>query len=122
MLPLLNSKQYFNNISCPNNPNIADKKHPFIEFKNIRKKFGKNEVLKGVNLDIPYGERFGIIGVSGSGKSTLLNVLIGFLRTSEGAVYYNLRNILKEKKDVRKTFGFAAQDGSFYNDLTVMEN
>ena len=101
---------------------MADKKHPFIEFKNIRKKFGKNEVLKGVNLDIPYGERFGIIGVSGSGKSTLLNVLIGFLRTSEGAVYYNLRNILKEKKDVRKTFGFAAQDGSFYNDLTVMEN
>lgn len=101
---------------------MADAKPPFIEFKNIKKRFGKNEVLQGVNLEVPYGERFGVIGVSGSGKSTLLNILIGFLRANEGAIYYNLRNILREKRSVRKTFGFAAQDGSFYRDLTVTEN
>lgn len=95
---------------------------PFIQFQNIMKSFGKNNVLSGVSLDIPYGERFGIIGVSGSGKSTLLNILIGFLRADQGAVYYNLRDVLREKKEVRKTFGFAAQDGSFYSDLTVIEN
>jgi len=99
-----------------------EQKPALIEFKNIKKRFGKHEVLKGVNLEIPYGERFGIIGVSGSGKSTLLNVLIGFLRANEGGIFYNMRDILKEKKAVRKTFGFAAQDGSFYNDLTVTEN
>ncbi|MBU4502378.1 MAG: ABC transporter ATP-binding protein [Nanoarchaeota archaeon] len=95
---------------------------PFIQFQNIMKSFGKNNVLVGVSLDIPYGERFGIIGVSGSGKSTLLNILIGFIRADQGAVYYNMRDILREKKEVRRTFGFAAQDGSFYSDLTVMEN
>lgn len=97
-------------------------RQPFIEFQNIKKRYGKNEVLLGVNLEIPYGERFGIIGVSGSGKSTLLNILIGFLSANAGSVYYNLRDILKEKKTIRKTFGFAAQDGSFYGELTVMEN
>lgn len=95
---------------------------PFIEFQNIKKRYGKNEVLLGVTLEIPYGERFGIIGVSGSGKTTLLNILIGFLRANAGSIFYNLRDILKEKKTVRRTFGFAAQDGSFYKDLTVMEN
>ncbi len=101
---------------------MPEAKPPFIQFQNIKKRFGKNEVLIGVNLEIPYGERFGIIGVSGSGKSTLLNILIGFLRANKGSIYYNLRDILKEKKMVRKTFGFAAQDGSFYEDLTVIEN
>lgn len=101
---------------------MAGSKPPFIEFQNIKKRYGKNEVLIGVNLEIPYGERFGIIGVSGSGKTTLLNILIGFLRADEGSIYYNLRDILREKKAVRKTFGFAAQDGSFYKDLTVTEN
>lgn len=101
---------------------MADKKPPFIEFQNIKKRFGKNEVLLGVNLEIPYGERFGIIGVSGSGKSTLLNILIGFLRANAGSVYFNLRDIAREKKTIRRTFGFAAQDGSFYGDLSVMEN
>lgn len=95
---------------------------PFIQFQNIKKRFGKHEVLVGVNLEIPYGERFGIIGVSGSGKTTLLNILIGFLSANTGSVYFNLRDVLKEKKTVRKTFGFAAQDGSFYGELSVMEN
>ncbi len=100
---------------------MADKP-PFIQFQNIKKRFGKHEVLLGVNLEIPYGERFGIIGVSGSGKTTLLNILIGFLSANSGSVYFNLRDILREKKTIRGTFGFAAQDGSFYGELTVMEN
>lgn len=98
------------------------KDHPFLQFQNIRKRYGKHEVLLDVNLEIPYGERFGIIGVSGSGKTTLLNILIGFLRPNAGSIYYNLRDIMKEKYNVRRTFGFAAQDGSFYSKLTVQEN
>ena len=101
---------------------MEEKRPPFIQFQNIMKSFGKNQVLQGVSLNIPYGERFGVIGVSGSGKSTLLNILIGFLRSDQGSVYYNMRDILREKKEVRKTFGFAAQDGSFYEELTVNEN
>ena len=93
-----------------------------LQFKDIVKSFGKNQVLTGVSFDIPYKERFGIIGVSGSGKTTLLNILIGFLRANSGGIYYRSENILRRKKDVQQTFGFAAQDGSFYQKLTVMEN
>lgn len=95
---------------------------PFIEFKNITKRFGDKVVLNGINLEINYGERFGIIGVSGSGKTTLLNILIGFIRPNSGNIYYQTKTITRDRSNIRKTFGFATQDGSFYQKLTVREN
>lgn len=95
---------------------------PFIQFQNIFKKFGNKVVLNGIDLEISYGERFGVIGISGSGKTTLLNILIGFLRATSGSIYYQSRNIVRDKSNIRKTFGFATQDGSFYTKLTVKEN
>ncbi len=95
---------------------------PFIQFQNITKKFGNRVVLNNINLDISYGERFGVIGVSGSGKTTLLNILIGFLSPNGGNIYYQSRDIVRDKSNIRKTFGFATQDGSFYTKLTVKEN
>lgn len=95
---------------------------PFIQFQNITKKFGDKVVLNGVNLEINYGERFGIIGISGSGKTTLLNILIGFLNPNNGHIYYQSRDIIRDKENIRRTFGFATQDGSFYTKLGVKEN
>ncbi|MFH1211235.1 MAG: ABC transporter ATP-binding protein [archaeon] len=95
---------------------------PFIEFKNITKKFGEKVVLNGVNLEINYGERFGVIGISGSGKTTLLNILIGFLNPNTGNIFYQSKDIVRDHSSIRKTFGFATQDGSFYIKLTVKEN
>ena len=46
-----------------------------IEIKNIHKKFGKNEVLKGIDLDVKQGEVISIIGPSGTGKSTFLRCI-----------------------------------------------
>ncbi|MCD4666609.1 ABC transporter ATP-binding protein [archaeon] len=95
---------------------------PFIEFKDITKIFGKKVVLDGVNLEIPEGEIFGIIGKSGSGKSTLLNLLVGFLRPEKGIVSYKGRDVKKNIANVDEEFGFTAQEGSFYPKLTVKEN
>ncbi|MEM4245478.1 MAG: ABC transporter ATP-binding protein [Candidatus Nanoarchaeia archaeon] len=95
---------------------------PFIQFQNITKKFGDKIVLNSVNLEIGYGERFGIIGVSGSGKTTLLNLLIGFLNPTSGHIFYQSHDIVRDKQNIRKTFGFATQDGSFYTKLSVKEN
>lgn len=99
-----------------------DDKQNFIQFQNIIKRFGKKVILAGINLDIPYGERFGVIGVSGSGKTTLLNVLIGFMKPNAGKIYYKSNDISKNDKKIKSNFGFASQDGSFYSKLTVMEN
>ena len=49
-----------------------------IKLENVHKSFGKNEVLKGINLHIKQGQVVVIIGPSGSGKSTLLNAIAGF--------------------------------------------
>jgi ABC-2 type transport system ATP-binding protein len=95
---------------------------PFIQFQNITKKFGDKVVLSSINLEITYGERFGIIGISGSGKTTLLNILIGFLNPNSGSIFYQSRDIVRDRANIRKTFGFATQDGSFYIKLTVKEN
>src|SRR3989344_2879734 len=98
-------------------------KHPpYIEFENISKKFGNTLVLDNLNLSIPYGEITGIIGPSGSGKTTMLNLLIGFVKPNKGRILFQSRNIIKDFSNVTTLFGFAAQEFSFYTDLTIEEN
>lgn len=55
-----------------------------IRVQDLRKSFGANEVLYGVNLEIPAGAIVGLIGTNGSGKSTLIKCLLGLLRTTSG--------------------------------------
>jgi len=57
-----------------------------VEVKDLRKKYEKNEVLKGLNLNLFRGDRLGIIGRNGSGKSTLLKILAGEIDEYEGSV------------------------------------
>lgn len=99
-----------------------------IRCSNLTKRFGDNLVLDSISLEIPEGEIFGIIGLSGSGKTTLLNSLIGFLDPDAGEVYFkhpgsNDYVLVSEKStDVKKLYGFATQDPSFYTKLTAEEN
>ena len=94
----------------------------YIELRDVKKKFGKHLILDGVNLKVDKDEIIGIIGSSGSGKSTLLKVLIGFYLPTSGKIYFQGKNIYKDMKEVKKTFGFATEDNSFYGSLTVKEN
>lgn len=94
----------------------------FIEFKDISKVYGKNVVLDGINLQIGKCDRFGVIGISGSGKTTLLNILVGFIKSNRGNIFFEGRDILKEKNKIHHMIGFATQEGSFYDKLTVEEN
>ena len=64
-----------------------------IQLKDVVKKFRKNIVLNGVNLNINNKDIYGIIGTSGSGKTTILNLIIGFLKATNGNISYNSKNI-----------------------------
>lgn len=68
-----------------------------IKIENVHKAYGtgdsRNEVLKGVSLDIEEGDFVVILGTSGSGKSTLLNVISGLESADEGNVYYDTKNL-----------------------------
>ncbi len=60
-----------------------------LELKDLRKSFGKTEIIRGINIAIPAGERVGIIGPNGAGKSTLFNLISGRFEPSSGEVLLN---------------------------------
>ena len=70
-----------------------------IKIEELHKSFGKNEVLKGINLEIKRGEVVVIIGPSGSGKSTLINAMAGFVRPSGGSVTIDGKTVEKPSLD-----------------------
>lgn len=97
-----------------------------IEIKNLYKSFGKNKVLRGVNLEIHPGETIVIIGRSGCGKSVLLKHIVGLLQPDEGYVKLN-NNIVgdlnrDELYELRKKFGFLFQGAALFDSMTVEEN
>jgi len=95
---------------------------PLIQFKDISKRFGKHLVLNNLNFTVGEKEIYGIIGLSGSGKTTILNMMIGFLKPSQGTIFFKGKNVFKNQKDVQNNFGFVTQAGSYYLNLSIIEN
>ena len=96
-----------------------------IKIKNIKKTFGKNEVLKGIDLDINKGEIVVILGPSGSGKSTLLRCINLLENPNKGEIIFNNENILDKKSDineVRQNIGMVFQNFNLFPNMTVLEN
>jgi phospholipid/cholesterol/gamma-HCH transport system ATP-binding protein len=97
-----------------------------IEVKNLKKSFGSNEVLKGVNLNIEKGKTTVVIGASGCGKSVLLKHIIGLLRPDEGEIWIDGEEITKmhekELYKIRNKFGFLFQGAALFDSMTVAEN
>ncbi|MBM4159433.1 MAG: ABC transporter ATP-binding protein [Ignavibacteria bacterium] len=97
-----------------------------IEIRNLKKSFGDNHVLQGVNLKIIKGETIVIIGKSGCGKSVLLKHIIGLLQPDEGEIIIEGNNIVKmsskEIYKLRNKFGFLFQGSALFDSMTVEEN
>lgn len=97
-----------------------------IEIKNLKKRFGRNEVLKGVDLIINKGETLVVIGKSGCGKSVLLKHIIGLLKPDEGEIFFEGVDIvkmkMKELNKIRSKFGFLFQGAALFDSMTVAEN
>lgn len=96
-------------------------------YKSYGNKFNKQEVLKGIDIQIEKGEFVSIMGASGSGKTTLLNVLSSIDKASDGSIKIEGKEIttLKEKElaEFRKRhLGFIFQEYNLLDTLTVKEN
>ena len=95
-----------------------------IQLENVHKSFGKNEVLKGINLHIKQGQVVVIIGPSGSGKSTVLRTMNYLEEPTSGKVIVDGMDLSDKKKlnDVRAEVGMVFQNFNLFPHMTVMEN
>ena len=97
-----------------------------IEARNLKKSFGAQAVLDGVNLCIKEGESVVILGRSGGGKSVLLKHLVGLIKPDSGEIIIDGENIvgMNERRliDVRHKFGMLFQGAALFDSMTVAEN
>jgi phospholipid/cholesterol/gamma-HCH transport system ATP-binding protein len=97
-----------------------------IEVRSLKKKIGKQEILRGVDLEIRTGETLVLIGRSGGGKSVLLKHMIGLMEPDSGEILIQGQNIigLKERQlgVIREKVGILFQSGALFDSMTVAEN
>lgn len=99
---------------------------PYIRIRGLRHRFGSNEVLRGLDLDIFRGETLVILGGSGGGKSVLLKHLPGLLRPAAGTITVDGVEIsqLQDRGlgPIRRQMGVMFQGGALFDSFTVAEN
>jgi branched-chain amino acid transport system ATP-binding protein len=95
-----------------------------LELKNLRKSFGKTEIIRGINLAVPMGQRVGIIGPNGAGKSTLFNLISGRFEPSSGDVLLNGQRLNGKKPFEINRMGLSRsfQITNIFSKLSVFEN
>ena len=97
---------------------------PALELRDLRKNFGKSEIIRGANLQVPKGERFAIIGPNGAGKTTLFNLISGRFGVSSGDILLNGLSILNLKpyEISRRGLSRSFQITNIFHRLSVFEN
>lgn len=94
-----------------------------IRIKNLKKEFGKNKVLKGLDFDLGKGERVVVLGPSGSGKSTFLRCINRIEEPTAGEIYFGNTLVTdKNIQKIRQDVGMVFQHFNLINNLTVMKN
>jgi branched-chain amino acid transport system ATP-binding protein len=95
-----------------------------LELKNLCKSFGKTEIIRGINLAIPAGERVGIIGPNGAGKSTLFNLISGRFEPTSGDVLLNGQRLNGKRPFEINRMGLSRsfQITNIFPKLSVFEN
>lgn len=96
-----------------------------LEIKNLKKSYGKNEVLKDISLSVKEGEVISIIGSSGSGKSTFLRSINLLESPSGGEILFHGENVLEKGYNLtayREKLGMVFQSFNLFENLNVLEN
>jgi polar amino acid transport system ATP-binding protein len=96
-----------------------------IQVKGLKKSFGDNQVLKGIDYEVNQGERIVVIGPSGSGKSTFLRCLNLLEEPTDGEIWFEGQLITDKKCDVnkiRQRMGMVFQHFNLFNNLTIQKN
>ena len=91
-----------------------------ISIENLHKKFGKNQVLKGIDLEIDQGGIFAVLGPNGSGKTTLIKSILGMVVPNSGSIKLNGKSVKNDWK-YRNNIDYLPQIANFPGNLSVKE-
>lgn len=101
-------------------------KPPKIRLHGVVKRFGKKEVLRGVDLEVGEAESMVVIGGSGSGKSVTLKCILGLMKPEEGSIEIDGVDVTKlsrgEREEMMRKFGMLFQSAALFDSLPVWEN
>src|SRR6266496_1295305 len=107
-------------------PHRVERNSSMIVVRLLAKRIDQQDILRGVNLDVPTGETLAIIGRSGGGKSVLLKHLVGLMEPNSGEIWIEGKNITgmneRELGAVRRKIGILFQGGALFDSMTVEEN
>ncbi|WP_312353757.1 ABC transporter ATP-binding protein [Aminipila sp.] len=91
-----------------------------ILLKHMNKSFGRHQVLKDINMEVPSGAIYGMLGPSGCGKTTAVKIIAGISEATSGEVM--VLNEKMPKLNLMEQIGYMAQSDALYGDLTAREN
>jgi len=99
---------------------------PLLRIEQLSVRFGRQQVLRDLSLEVSRGETVAVIGESGCGKTVLLKSIIGLLRPTQGKVYFDGQDIYRmNRKDLTRTrvrFGFLFQQAALFDSMTIAQN
>ncbi len=97
-----------------------------VDIRGVTVRFGKQTVLRNINLSIPRGQTLVLLGESGCGKTVLMKTVIGLVAPTVGEIIYDGRNIAKigegELTQLRTRFGFVFQQAALFDSMTIAQN
>jgi len=93
-----------------------------VKTEGLSKSFGPLQAVKPLDLAVPKGEMFGLVGPDGAGKSTAIRLLCGILTPTSGKGWVAGFDLEKERRSVKRRIGYLSQNFTLYGDLTVDEN
>ena len=101
---------------------LGAEERPAIEARDLRKRFGDFEAVRGVSFDVMPGETFGFLGPNGAGKSTTISMLCTLLQPSGGTALVAGHDVVAARAEVRRRIGLVFQDTTLDDYLTAAEN
>src|SRR5436305_2983685 len=97
-----------------------------VEFIDVHKAFGRNKILRGLNMGLPEGKISMILGPSGTGKSVCIKHMVGLLYPDQGDIIVHGESVPNMQDDelfeMRKKFGVLFQDGALFGSMNVFDN
>lgn len=90
-----------------------------ISVKNLKKSYGSNRALRGIDFDVQAGEIVGLLGPNGAGKTTTIKILTGFLQPDAGTVQIDGLDVLTHPREVQARIGYLPENTPLYHDMSV---